>query len=362
VPPDIKTLPRILSNAALEYAKRGWRVIPLHHVREYGESPVCSCIRRHECLAIAKHPRISGWRHVGTTDQKLISLWWKAWPLANVGVLMGGEARLITIDIDGAEGWASLEKLKESHGEMPITLTQTTGRPDGGEHRLFRVPQALGDTDYIRNRIRIADGIDVRSEGGLIVATPSVHYTGVSYRWRDPNVAIADLPQWFFKLATSARSRQALTPNGTRPPEEQLPPRADRIKWAREALHKEAEPAISGHGGSNACLRAVILIIRGYCLLPEDAFDLLWQEYNPTCIPPWSVEELQHKIDSVEHHTNDVPWRYKMSTVGGSIIDALIREGRAALTDAAAMSNATPETSPAPIAELKTIIENDEDE
>lgn len=324
--PVIKQLAPILLAGALGYARRGWRCIPLHFARDYGATPTCSCLKRKTCRTVGKHPTISDWRRVATTDEDLIRAWWRTWPIGNIGVLMGGTARLLALDIDGAAGRESLAKLEEQFSVLPTTLTQTTGRGDSGQHLIFTVPTALGDVDYVRNRVKIADGIDLRSEGGLIVAAPSVHSTGASYRWINPSQPVADLPEWFFKLATSTKARQSVAENGERPAEEDLPEVKERLRLAKIALDREP-PAISGYGGSRACLRAAILLIRGYCLTPEQAFDLLWAAYNPRCVPPWSPDELMHKIASAEQDV-DIPWRYKISTVGGSIVDAIIKAGK----------------------------------
>jgi hypothetical protein len=249
---------------------------------------------------------ITGWRQVATTDLDLISRWWRAWPLANIGLLMGGVLRLIAIDIDGDEGRESLAKLESEHGILPPTLTQVTGRAGGGEHRLVRVPDNL-EIDYIRNRVRIAPGIDIRAEGGLIVAAPSMHPTGMQYRWLAEGTPVGELPEWFYKLAVSLRERQkVVSVHGDRPSEDDLPSLDLRLRRATLYL-ATMSPAIQGQNGSLACLKAAIALVRGFCLSPENAFELLWQDYNPRCVPLWTEHELMHKIEAAELVV-DVEW------------------------------------------------------
>lgn len=58
------------------------------------------------------------------------------------------------------------------------------------------------------------------------------------------------------------------------------------------------DPAIAGSGGHDRCYAAATAMVHGFCLDATVALDLLETEYNPRCDPPWSAEELEHKIRS----------------------------------------------------------------
>lgn len=305
-----------LAEAALAYANRGWRVIALHFIN-VNKNNACSCMRGPECKAPGKHPMFKKWREVATSNPVNLRAWWKAWPLANVGLTMGGQASLVTIDIDGDAGRESLATLEGLHAKLPPTLTQSTGRKGGGEHRLFHVDPFY--VDWIRNRAHVAPSIDIRAEGGLIVAAPSLHSSGARYCWHDPNHAIAELPKWLFDLALSKREQQRVfSPSGARPAEEELEkagwPLKKRIAAAKLALPM-APPAIQGQNGSRDCLRAAFLLVRGFCIPPTEAFDMLWSDYNPRCVPMWDHDELFHKVTDAEITLTNVPWKYKLDAV-----------------------------------------------
>jgi hypothetical protein len=230
---------------------------------------------------------------------------------------MGGAASLVCVDIDGDEGRASLKKLEAENSKLPKTRSQTTGRAGGGEHFLFHVDPFY--VDWIRNRAKVAPGLDFRSEGGLIVAAPSLHLSGNRYQWRDPNYPIAELPEWMFKLALSKRevSHEVLS-SGERPKEEDLArvgwPLERRMAAARVELAK-AEPAIQGQNGSAACYRAAILVTRGFCIPVEGhnhVHDLMWEVYNPLCVPSWPEDELTHKIHDAEK-VSYAPWGFRLN-------------------------------------------------
>ena len=57
--------------------------------------------------------------------------------------------------------------------------------------------------------------------------------------------------------------------------------------------------AVSGQGGHNRTFQAVLHVGLGFGLNEEECLQLLLQEYNPRCDPPWSLRELKHKIESV---------------------------------------------------------------
>jgi putative DNA primase/helicase len=278
------------AEAAAEYGRRGFRVLPLHHLVAPG---VCSCARMGECgKSAAKHPRIAAWQREATSDLDAIGVWWLDWPHANVGLAMGGAARLVALDIDGPAGRASLAALEAQHGALPRTLTSRSGREDGGEHRLFHVPPAL-DLAAIKNRAsRLAPGLDVRAEGGQIVVCPSIHLSGRPYTWID-EAPIAELPRWLFDLAAPPPAPIAPPPA----PSPRTSGGADPIARAAAYL-ATMDPAISGSGGHQATWAAAVALVRGFDLAPSAALSLLEREFNPRCQPPWSRRELEHKVAS----------------------------------------------------------------
>jgi hypothetical protein len=78
--------PAALVNAAVSYAtKYGWPVIPLHT----GCVGRCTCGRA-SCATPGKHPRLKDWTRQATTDQQIITRWFReCWPTSNVDVLTG---------------------------------------------------------------------------------------------------------------------------------------------------------------------------------------------------------------------------------------------------------------------------------
>ena len=125
--------------------------------------------------------------------------WFSRWPDANVGILAGSLSGLVVLDVDPRHGGdQSLKVLQQSHGPFPPTIEARTG--GGGRHLYFAHPAGV-----VHNRVAIAPGIDLRGDGGLVVAPSSVHRSGRRYVWVwGPTLALAALPKWLLlEMATS---------------------------------------------------------------------------------------------------------------------------------------------------------------
>ena len=134
-----------------------------------------------------------------TTDCVQIKQWWATYPDAMLAFPTGEVSGFFVLDIDthheDADGFASLQALEGEHGTLPDTYQVDT--PSGGRHLYFRYP----DNRIIKNSTsRIGKGLDIRGNGGLIIAAPSVRADGKAYRvYADAD--IAEAPEWLLKLA-----------------------------------------------------------------------------------------------------------------------------------------------------------------
>lgn len=161
---------------ALQYARRGWSVIPLR--------------------AKDKKPALASWKEYQSrrASEDEIREWWTRWPDANIGIATGAVSGIIVLDVDGEDGRRSLEEI--AGGNIPRTPHTNTGK---GRHYLFRHPGGEW-----RNFAGKLPGLDFRGDGGYIVAPPSVHPSGRRYEWElGPDEAeLADPPAWLMELLT----------------------------------------------------------------------------------------------------------------------------------------------------------------
>lgn len=270
----------------------GFRVIPLHTTN----GDACSCKKGDECTSAGKHPRTRSWQRDATRDPEVAARHWRRWPDANIGVAMGGGERYIALDLDGPTAYATLDRLEAEHTPLPDTLTVRSGRVDGGEHRIFRVPDEL-DIGAIRNatgtKRSAHPGIDIRAEGGQIVAPPSIHASGHRYAFVDPDQPIAELPGWLYELLTA----------DVHPEEEPRPPSTvpltDRIRRA-EAYIERVPGAIDGQNAGTAAFVVAMKVVRGFDLPVDVAVDLLRTGWAPRCRPPMADWRIRRKVEQAD--------------------------------------------------------------
>ncbi len=178
---------------ALSYANWGLHVVPLRWAIKDGSGWRCSC--NLDCTSPAKHPMTGNGLLDATKDRRQITNWWERWPEANVGIRTGAVSGIIVLDVDPRHGGDdTLHDLEREHGEIPTTWKFHTG--GGGEHYLFRHPG-----HEIRNSAgQLGFGLDIRGDGGYIVAPPSLHISGRRYvvdvDGHPQQVVLAPLPDW----------------------------------------------------------------------------------------------------------------------------------------------------------------------
>ena len=196
--------------AALEYAGRGWHVLPLHTPDSQG---ACSCSAGAACGSSGKHPRgdlVPGGVNDATDKKKKIRQWWADLPDANIGIACG-PSRLLVVDIDPRHGGdKTFKRLKRQHGPDAFPATATSITSAGGRHLYY-----LDDPKGSRNVTDLTGdggGVDIKAERGLIVAPPSLHHTGEHYRWakgKSPDECeVAQAPEWLLGQVVQASTAE----------------------------------------------------------------------------------------------------------------------------------------------------------
>ena len=195
---------KTLAQTAVEFAEDGLAVFPCHSVDSAGR---CSCGKGDCGRSAGKHPRIAHGLKDASKNVATVKAWWAKWPDANIGLPTGSINGLVVVDVDGADGEASLQALPP----LPETREASTGREDGGRHKYF----AYTGSD-IRNDTgrRLGKGIDVRGDGGYVIAPPSPPLTSENgwqtsipcgTRWPRIFHGLALLPAWQWRLCGTRR-------------------------------------------------------------------------------------------------------------------------------------------------------------
>ncbi|NKT03084.1 hypothetical protein GS508_22485 [Rhodococcus hoagii] len=166
---------------ALSLRERGWFVFPVKSPDEPEQKKP------------GKEPAIK-WRTAVSTPES-IEWWWRNRPARNIGIDCG-RSDLVVLDEDAA---GELERLSADHGvTIPATYTVITSR---GRQLYFEANPRYP----IRNKVHLEGyAIDVRGDGGLVVAAGSVHESGHVYAAVDPHAPAAPLPDEIAKLVVES--------------------------------------------------------------------------------------------------------------------------------------------------------------
>jgi len=194
---------------ALHYLDKGWPVFPCRSRADETADPHTG-----ELITMGeKTPLTSNGFRGATKFRRIIDRWWSDWPDAAVGLPTGSPTGFFALDIDnkpgGANGFDWLSDMEAEHGPLPDTARVKS--PNGGLHIYFKY--VVGT----RNRGALGAGVDIRSEGGYVLAAGSVMANGRRYEWVDDTREIADAPAWLLELLLprSAPSRVAVHGHAT---------------------------------------------------------------------------------------------------------------------------------------------------
>jgi hypothetical protein len=262
-------------DAALNYAERGWPVLPWS---QSGDKK----------FPLTPHGHLDA-----TTDPAVIAAWWRQHSEALVSIASGERSGIVILDIDlraQGSGWDSLEAL----GVVFHPETPTAHSPRGGCHLLFEWPGT-----YVKSvNGALGPHLDIKGDGGSAILPPGPG------RWWDPHVGldtpIARLPDWMM-LPEPERSRAG----ERRPVQQPLSP------YGEAALDGAIKAILMAPNGAqyetlNRECFAIAGLVAGRVLPPATALDLLI----------WAARRLAT-------HDPHRPWRDTDKLVKAAFLDGL---------------------------------------
>lgn len=174
---------KIKLEAALDYASRDIPVFPL---KPEGNRKI---------------PAVK-WKDGQTTDPEQIAKWWADNPDYEIALVTGEKSGIAVVDLDTSEAWSLINQRGLPNG--PVVKT-------GKGYHVY-----CKHEDGVRNFQKRADlpGIDLRGEGGYVVAPPSVHEFGAIYAWVDGKSLddfqeLPPIPEWI--LARNKDDKQPIS-------------------------------------------------------------------------------------------------------------------------------------------------------
>ncbi len=277
--------------AAVAFAARGWHVHPLHGIGDDGH---CTCAAGAACPAAGKHPRSPNGCKDASEDLDQLTRWfvdkWPTWEKANVGIATGVVSGLFVVDVDAkSDGPASWAAFTAEHALSVDTIRVDTG--GGGFHLYFAYPaqQPVG------NRAGFLTGVDIRGDGGYVVAAGSKHRSGLRYRRAAGDDLISADPVLLHHLA----------------------------RTARPASKNKTDGAV-GEGSRNATLTSFAGRLRHAGKNFEQIQAALHAENQANCDPPLLDDEVDQIAASVARYEPGVPAEFTQSGYA-TTVDGIVR-------------------------------------
>lgn len=255
------------------------------------------CVHSHLCKNTVKRgkaPTHYGWqkeRMMLEALKKEISRVIEREGACNIGVVTGSASGLICIDVDDPSWYNE----HEMHLGRPVKEFSSNGKL----HLWYRHP---GNGVFLKSRssaARIFRGVDILADGGNQVVTwPSVHASGQPYKFEnDLNLLDAleeadVLPQWI-QDEMLAQAPQVHGASQASQGASGSPSDLDMLR--AQTILRDFPRAVQGQGGDLTTLKAA-LACRDLGLSESQVYDLMLQEYNNRCSPPWADDELRNKV------------------------------------------------------------------
>jgi hypothetical protein len=236
-----------IKEAALMYLDMGYNVMPLRPDN--------------------KKPYLHSW--LPLQDDRVqpheVDSWWMEWPRANVGIITGKISNLLVFDLDSDDA----RDYVKSRG-VPMTPIAKTAK---GVHIYLQYPPVL-----VGNQSDAKLGMDIRGEGGYVVAPPSIHETGVEYIWTKRhlwNTPMALMNQWMSDYCTTEQNKEQ----------------------RQKGWHLEILEGVGDGGRNNAAASLAGRFFNKDLSVPEiTEILLMWNERND---PPLPEEEIIRTVSSM---------------------------------------------------------------
>ena len=269
-----------LKETALSYAELNFAVFPL--------------------VPADKIPAVKNWGKLATTDKEIIIKWWDENPRYNIGIATGvpsGGLVVLDVDVDvqkGINGVECLKKWQNEHGlQIPsFTAVAKTGR--GGLHIFFRDTEAMyhNAVDILKN----GSGIDVRGNGGYVVAPGSIHPNGTLYEWvRHPSI---------FGVAKIDTAVKALLSAKNNPSKVSITSGSSIGEGERNAKMFQLASSLQAKGLSREAITAAVTT-----------------ENSVKCNPPLDLNEIERIVSSAQKYPNGTsPYTGKAGNISTDIL------------------------------------------
>jgi hypothetical protein len=189
---------------------------------------------------------------------------------ANLAIATGALSGLVVLDVDPRHGGdESLADLIRKYGQLPTTVTVLTG--GNGQHFYFSHPGK-----HVVSRT-FRPGLDLKADGGYVIAPPSTHLSGKRYEWeighRPTEIVLAPIPDWLLV-------------------ESQPSERAGAVEF----------PGLISAGSRNSTLASLAGTMRRRGMSRDEIASAIHTVNASRCDPPLSPREVDRIADSISRY------------------------------------------------------------
>jgi replicative DNA helicase len=299
---------------ALQYLKKGLSVIPLYSPAILESNPPDSFKKSlHAALTknaqsenplpedqikqkmIMRHCKLSmvPWKDYQQRKSTIaeVEQWFTDNPEANIGIVTGKISNLVVFDLDSDEA----KEFAINQGGFPYAPEVETGK---GFHLYMKHPGF-----DVRGSVNKSIDLDVRGDGGYVVAPPSVHGSGRIYEWRE-DLSIFDLepPEckpWMIEYLKNGGNSTNVT--------EKTKIKADSTDQRHTSKSKPGEPTspyaeILKNGCLEGSRNQTATKLTGHLFKIGLAENEIWELvkiWNQKNNPPLGTDELRRTFDSI---------------------------------------------------------------
>jgi len=226
---------------------------------------------------------------------KELEQWFSGNTAKGIAIVTGSVSGIVVLDTEKGADFANIK--------IPQTPTAISG--GGGVHYYFKPPKGK----IIKNAVHIAPLMDIRGEGGCIIAPPSLHPSGNNYKWADGleigKVELAPMPKWLNELIKKKQEMKKETSDW-----------GNVLEGTSEGSRNDTAASLAGKLLST--------------FAKEDWSGLVWpmmKNWNDKNKPPLDEKELRSVFDSISEMVNENPKDAEEKTKAKKLIEITREEG-----------------------------------
>ena len=216
---------------------------------------------------------------------------------SGIGFVFTSDDQFCGIDLDGCRDpetgfvadWAvdevlrfsSYTEISPSQTGLKIWITANS-KLSKGRNKKLKVPPIVASKD---------PGVEIYTQCRFFAVTGHVYKQYRQIEKREPEFQAFLEKHWSAAPAVDAPQHDWRSDDAV-------------VERARKYLAR-IPGAVSGSGGHNATFHAACVLVKGFALTQDQAFDVI-SEWNASCDPPWSEHELKHKLNDAAKASGEV--------------------------------------------------------